>query len=563
MKVRGPRLKARKFASTIVLLAVLGGGGYVVYTRYFAETAVKIEYKTATIERGRVTASVTASGTLSPLKTVQVGSQVSGKILELFADFNSEVKKGDLLAKLDPSLLEQDKSRTKANLLSAQASLTRAIADRDNAKSIYERTKSLADSKVVATQEVDVAYVTYKSAKAAVESAQAAVSVARAAIETSDVNLTYTTIVSPIDGIVISRDVSVGQTVAASLSAPTLFTIAEDLRQMEVHTNVAESDVGVLKPDMQVRFTVDAYPNERFRGVVQQIRNAPQTVSNVVTYDAVVRVQNDELKLRPGMTASVTFQVEDRRDVILVPNAALRYTPSDPAIAALAPKLDDGEGKGRRGDGEWRGRRSRDEAKTDEAKPDEAKTAEPAADAKSPDSKSADPKSADSKSADSKSADSKSPGKPADAKSADSKSADSKGVGKPGDAKSADSKSGDSKSPDSKSTDSKSPDATPAEAEPEGRGRRNRGAPSMERTVWVLDNGAPRPVVVTIGISDGTHTEVVAGELKEGDQIITGQSGGETKEAAPAASSPFPGTGNTKGGGGARGGGGGGRRGGF
>jgi HlyD family secretion protein len=291
-------VKLRKIATTAVTLALLAGGGWLLYERFGRTEAVKIEYRTAAAERGRVTATVTASGTLSPLKTVQVGSQVSGRILELYADFNSEVKKGDLLAKLDPSLIESDKTRARASLLSAQANLTRAIADRDNAKVVYDRTKSLADSKVVAAQDVEATLVAWKAAKANVESAQAAVSVARAAIETVDVNLTYTTIVSPIDGVVISRDVSVGQTVAASLSAPTLFTIAEDLKAMEVHTNVAESDVGMLKPEMSVRFTVDAYPSERFRGTVFQIRNAPQTVQNVVTYDAVVRVDNDQLKLR-------------------------------------------------------------------------------------------------------------------------------------------------------------------------------------------------------------------------------------------------------------------------
>lgn len=540
-------MKARKIASTLLTLAILGGGGYFIYTRYVVETAAPVEYKAAPVERGRITATVTASGTLSPLKTVQVGSQVSGRILELYADFNSQVKSGDLLAKLDPSLIESDKMKAKANLLSAQASLTRSIADRDNAKSIYDRTKSLSDSKVVAQQEVDAAYVAYKSAKAAVESAQASVSVAKAAIETVDVNLTYTTIVSPIDGVVISRDVSVGQTVAASLSAPTLFTIAEDLRQMEVHTNVAESDVGALQQDMQVRFTVDAYPTERFKGVVQQIRNSPQTVSNVVTYDAVVRVVNDELKLRPGMTASVTFNVEDRRDVILIPNAALRYTPSDPAIAALAPQP-----KSEAGRGDWKKRR-------DEA-PDAAAGDTRAAEG---DTKIADTKTPD---ADTKS-DAKAPDAKADAKTPDAKA---------GATKAPDSKADATRTPegDTKTTDTKTADAT-GETKTDGDGerkRRRRGGggeaggsstPNVERTVWILVNGAPKPVVVQIGISDGSKTEIVGGELKEGDQVITGQTGGEVAKAdAPATSSPFN-TGGAKGGGNKGGGGGGGRRGGF
>jgi HlyD family secretion protein len=513
-------LKARKIASTLLSLAILSGVGYFVYTRYLVEAPVKIEYKTAAVERGRVTATVTASGTLSPLKTVQVGSQVSGRILELHADFNTQVKKGDLMAKLDPSLIESDKMKSKANLLSAQASLTRAIADRDNAKSIYDRTKSLADSKIVAQQEVDAAYVAYKSAKASVESAQASVSVAKAAIETVDVNLTYTTIVSPIDGVVISRDVSVGQTVAASLSAPTLFTIAEDLKQMEVHTNVAESDVGQLKPDVKVNFTVDAYPNERFRGVVQQIRNAPTTVSSVVTYDAVVRVVNDELKLRPGMTASVTFNVEDRRDALLIPNGALRFTPSDPAIAALAPQPKS-EARGEGGRGDWKSRKDAEEpeTKTDPAATGDAKIAE----------------------GDTKIADAKSP------------EAETKAATPPADAKATTtSPEGDTRTTDTKADDDDG-----------GRKRRRGGANSTERTIWILVDGAPKPVQITIGISDGTMTEVVSGELKEGDQIITAQTGGAvaTKAETPAAS-PIN-TGGTKGGAGAKGGGGGGRRGGF
>ena len=546
--MRGHSLKARKIASTVLTLAILGGVGYFVYTRYVVEKPAPIEYKTAAVERGRITATVTASGTLSPLKTVQVGSQVSGKILELNADFNSQVKKGDLLAKLDPSLLASDKLKAKANLLSAQASLTRSIADRDNAKSIYDRTKALADSKVVAQQEVDAAFVAYKSAKASVESAQAAVSVAKAAIETVDVNLTYTTIISPIDGVVISRDVSVGQTVAASLSAPTLFTIAEDLRQMEVHTNVAESDVGALTQDMKVNFTVDAYPTERFRGVVQQIRNSPQTVSNVVTYDAVVRVVNDELKLRPGMTASVTFNVQDRRDVILIPNGALRFTPSDPAIAALAPQPKS-EGRGEGGRGEWKKNRdAAEETKTDPAASGDAKG--PEGDTKIAEG---DAKSADAKSADTKSGDAKVP-------EGDAKTTGAKGqLGKVAEldtkteVKSADA-SGDTKSAD---------DA--AKGDDTGRKRRRGGGSSTsntERTIWILENGAPRPVQVQIGISDGSKTEIVGGELKEGDQIITGQTGGEVAKAETPAASPFN-TGGAKTGGAKGGGGGGGRRGGF
>ena len=382
-------MKLRGLLTSLLTLSLLGAGGWFVYDRYLKVEVPQIEYQTQPVARGRVTASVTASGTLSPVKTVEVGSQVSGRIIELMADFNSQVKKGDVIARIDPSLLESDKARSKANLMSARASLTRAVADRDNAKVMLERTRKLASSGVASQQEVDTAQLAYTTAKASVESAQAAVSVAQAAIETAAVNLEYTTIVSPIDGVVISRDVSVGQTVAASLSAPKLFLIAEDLRAMEVHTSVAESDVGALKPEMKVNFTVDAYPNERFRGVVQQIRNAPTTTQNVVTYDAVVRVDNDQLKLRPGMTASVTFIVEDRRDALLVSNTALRFTPSDPQIAALAPPPAAGEGRGR-------GRR-----KGLEDEPEDAKAGAPG-DAKVGDAKVGDAKVGDAKVGDAK-----------------------------------------------------------------------------------------------------------------------------------------------------------------
>ncbi len=517
-------MKPRKLISALLTLSLLGAGGWFIYDRYIAVEVPKIEYQAQPVERGRVTSTVTASGTLSPLKTVQVGSQVSGRIIELLADFNSQVKKGDVIARIDPSLLESDKSRSKANLQSARASYSKAVADRDNAKLIYERTKKLAQDGVAAQQEVEATQTTYTVAKANVEAASAAVAVAKAAIDTADTNLLYTTIVSPIDGVVISRDVSVGQTVAASLSAPTVFTIAEDLRAMEVHTNVAESDVGQLQPQMKVTFTVDAYPTEKFRGVVQQIRNAAQTVQNVVTYDAVVLVDNDQLKLRPGMTASVTFIVEDKRDVLVVPNGALRFTPPDPAIAALAPAPAAGQGRG----GRKRGG-------------DEAPEAEPTADTKAPEAET----KADTKAIEAET-------------KADTK-ADAKVNAKAGakvDAK-ADTKA-DAKADANTAADTKVADAKAEVASDAPTGGRKRGgarAASNQRTVWVLENGAPKPVQITIGISDGTVSEVLGGELTEGAQIIVSASGGAT--AAP----PAKAGGGSQLNQGGKGGGGGGRRG--
>ncbi|MCY1013604.1 efflux RND transporter periplasmic adaptor subunit [Nannocystis pusilla] len=512
-----------RFLAPLLTVVLLGAGGYYAYQRFAVAEAPKIEYRTQPVERARLTATVTASGTLSPVKTVAVGSQVSGRIVELFADFNSEVKKGDVIARIDPSLFQSDLMKTKASYKSSQAAVTRAIADRENARINLERAKQLFADKVAPQAEVDAADAAYKVAKASVESAQAALAVSKAAIDTADVNLLYTTILSPIDGVVISRDVSVGQTVAASLSAPQLFSIAEDLKAMEVHTNVAESDVGALKQDMKVRFTVDAYPNERFFGTVAQIRNSPLTLQNVVTYDAVVRVDNDALKLRPGMTASVTFIVDERRDALAVPNAALRFTPSDPKIAALAPKPEGGERSGKRG-----GKRGEDfgEAKAEDAKTEALEAKAEAADAKAVEGKAGAVEAVDSKS-EAKAGDAKADAKPEDAK--------------PGDAKA----------------------EAPAE-ESKGERRRRRGQSSElnnNRTVWVLVDGQPKPVQVQIGISDGSMTEIVGGELTEGMQVIVGATGGETATKA-ATTSPF----NPMGGGGGRGGGGGGgggRRGGF
>lgn len=502
----------RRIATTLLTVLLLGGGSWYLYQRYATAEVTPVEYQTQPAERTRIVSTVTASGTLSPVKTVQVGSQVSGRIVELLADFNSPVKKGDVIARIDPSLIKAEVTKTRASYKSAQAALLRAQADRDIAKLNYERAQRLADDRVAAAAEVDAALASYKVAKANVESAEASVAVARAAIEQSDTNLLYTTILSPIDGVVISRDVSVGQTVAASLSAPTLFTIAEDLRAMEVHTSVAESDVGALRPDMKVRFTVDAYPNERFVGTVTQIRNAPQTVQNVVTYDAVVRVDNDELKLRPGMTASVTFIVEDRRDALAVPNAALRFVPPDPKLAAQV-KSDAKPGGGRRG------------------RPREADLAEGSDDAKA---------------------------RPGDGKA-------SEGEARP-----------EASAPDAKSDASKPEEGKagePAEARPDGDTKgagRKRGEwrqrmqkAATERTVWVLEGGQPRPLTVQIGISDSAMTEIAGGELTEGMQVIIGATGGEAPQKQ-AGSSPLGGMGGMGGGGmGGRGGGGGGRRGGF
>lgn len=312
-----PPLRWGTLALTALLLAGCSRGG--------DEAAPWI---TAKAERGRITAKVTASGTLSALVTVQVGSQVSGRIAEIRVDYNSPVKKGQVIARIDPQLFQAALAQARANLQAAQANLERAQVQAKDAERQAKRADELVEQKLISQSERDTTRANADGARAGVAAAEAALAQARASVSQAELNLGYTEIVSPTDGVVISRSVDVGQTVAASLQAPILFLIAQDLRQMQVNTNVAESDIGKLSADMPVSFTVDAYPQERFRGKVRQIRNAPTTLQNVVTYDAVIGVENPELKLRPGMTANVTFVYADKDDALQVPNAALRFRPS-------------------------------------------------------------------------------------------------------------------------------------------------------------------------------------------------------------------------------------------
>jgi HlyD family secretion protein len=294
-------------------------------------------YETVKVERGRIVARVTASGTLSALVTVQVGTQVSGRIQDLYVDFNSPVRKGQVLAKIDPQFFRAAVEQAKANLAAAEGNLAKAKAQAVDAHRQLERAKTLAQ--LIPQSDLDTADANAKAADAQIQVGEGAVAQARASLYQAQVNLGYTTITSSIDGVVISRNVDVGQTVAASLQAPTLFSIAQDLKEMQVDTNVSEADVGKLSPGMKTQFTVDAFPGETFKGSIRQIRNAPQSVQNVVTYDAVIDVDNTDLKLRPGMTANVTFTYAEKEDALKFPNAALRFRP--PAeIAARAPKAD-------------------------------------------------------------------------------------------------------------------------------------------------------------------------------------------------------------------------------
>src|SRR5437016_3332932 len=292
-------------------------------------------YQTAMIMRGPVTQAVTATGTLNPVINVQVGSQVSGNIAKLFADFNSQVKAGQVVAQIDPALFQATVTQAEGDLANAQATLELA---RVNSK----RTQELFAKKTSSQADLDQALANLHQAEANLKIKQGALDKAKADLE-------HCTITSPIDGVVISRNVDVGQTVAASLQAPVIFQIANDLTKMQIDSNVAEADVGVVQVGQDVDFTVDAFPTQTFRGKVVQVRNAPITVQNVVTYDTVIGVSNPDLKLKPGMTANVSIIIARKDNVLQIKNAALRYRPADATPAATKPPTSGAPGSPRPG----------------------------------------------------------------------------------------------------------------------------------------------------------------------------------------------------------------------
>jgi HlyD family secretion protein len=299
--------------------------------------APAFRFETSAVSRGPIRAKVTATGTVNPIVSVSVGSQVSGTIQKLGADFNSVVEPGQMIAQIDPRTLKAAVGQAQANLLAARANIDKAKAQRADALRQSARLKTLATQKLVAQQEADTAQTNAEVAAAGVEAALAAEAQARAALDTTRLNLSFTTIVSPIHGTVITRNVDVGQTVAASFAAPVLFVIGEDLTKMEVDTNIAEADVGRLTSGLKATFTVDAYPAKVFTGIIREIRNSPQIIQNVVTYNAVVDVSNDSLELKPGMTANIEVVYADRDDALRVENAALRFRPPPEVLGQTAP----------------------------------------------------------------------------------------------------------------------------------------------------------------------------------------------------------------------------------
>jgi HlyD family secretion protein len=408
-------MNRKRILLIILTILVLAGTGY--GFRLWSQGAKESPYISADVQKGNVTQVVTATGSLSAVITVQVGSQVSGAIDKLFADFNSKVKKDQVVAQINQDKFKATVDQARANLLAAQANVTKAKASMEDAQRTLDRNKELKKRDLIAQSEFDTSQAAYDSAAAQYEVNKAQVNQAEAALNQSSVDFNNTVIRSPVDGIVVSRNVDVGQTVAASLQAPILFLIANDLSKMQVDTNVSEGDVGNVWVGQDVTFAVDAYPSRRFKGTVQQVRNAAIMVQNVVTYDAVVGVDNKELLLKPGMTANVEFLVSRKEDVLKIPNAALRFRPlserQPPAQVAAAgqaggPGAEAGGGAGRRGG---------------------------------------------------------------------------------------------------------SPNA--------GQGSRNReGGVNRQGTVYTIRDQKAIPVRVRLGISDGSYSEVVAGDLKAGDQII-------------------------------------------
>ncbi|HKG59756.1 MAG TPA: efflux RND transporter periplasmic adaptor subunit [Pyrinomonadaceae bacterium] len=523
---------------------LLGGGfmaAIVLAGFYFwSDDSGTPQYMTARVERGNLRNTVTATGALQAVTTVQVGSQASGTISALYADFNSTVKKGQVVAQLDPSTAKAQVDQANANLQNARASLANARASvvnaqagvrdaqakglaasstvqnnqagvsgaqanvavlkaqQDDALSLLKQQESLLKAGVIAQRDYEVAVTTYKTAEArynqavaqlsqakltaqsssnagiaqsqaAIESskaqvqqaqaqvgqAQAQVQQAEAALSVAEVNLSHTTITSPIDGVVVSRDVNVGQTVAASLSAPTLFTIANDLTQMQVIANIDQADIGLVEQAKSVRFSVDAFPGKEFDGKIEQMRLNPVNVQNVVTYNVVIDVDNPDQKLKPGMTANLTITIDERNNVLKVANSALRFTPQD------ATRQRTGAGAGQ-GQGQGQGRRQQQQ--------------------------------------------------------------------------------GDNAAGSNGGENRFAPASAPV-------------LPGQVRVVWVMgQNGKPERRRITVGLSDGSATEVVDGDLKEGDMAITGQQISGASRNANTQSTP-PGFGNAP-----RTGGGGGRR---
>lgn len=500
-------LKNKWFIIAIIVLAVA------VAAAFTMKGKDKVQYYTAKVERGDVRDVVEATGTINAVTTVQVGSQVSGTISQLYADFNSRVKKGQVVARIDPTLFEgnlgqakADLENAKANLSVSRANLEKSKATLAQAKSDFDRTSGLAKAGVMSQQQLDVAQANYESAVAQVNASQASVTQAQAqvqqreaALKVAQTNLNHTIITAPIEGTVINRSVDVGQTVAASLQAPTLFTIAQDLTEMQVYAKTDESDVGNIRPGQKVTFKVDAFPRDTFNGEVVQVRMNATTVQNVVTYDTVIEFSNPEMKLFPGMTAYVSIPVAEARNVLKIPNGALRYRPDlkPEELQALMQKYGFG-GQGSEQSG--RGVQAASESNSS------AQAAEPAQDTQRAQSAAG------------------RPNQPGAAQNGDSPQVGARRrMGEGG---------------QSGGGEQASNTAAPTGA-PNGRTRGSRPDVSM---IWKMRaDKTLEPVRIRTGITDHTTTELVQilkGDLKEGEELVIGSSARPQAAAAGGPSAP-------------------------
>jgi HlyD family secretion protein len=320
-------MKVKRSLGLLAAAVAAGAAGFGFWN--MGNGAKESPYVTMPVRKGNISQVVSSTGTLQAVVTVQVGSQVSGTIDKLYADFNTKVKAGQVVAQLNQDKFKAAVDQARANLLAAESNLAKTKVSVVDTQRTLERNRELKRRELTAQAELDTAQTSHDAALAQLDVNKAQAAQAQAALNQAMVDLNNTVIRSPVDGIVISRNVDVGQTVAASLQAPTLFTIANDLSRMEVHTSVDEADIGNIWEGQQVTFTVDAYPSRRFRGKVFQVRNASTVVQNVVTYNAVVRIDNKDLVLKPGMTANVDFLVSRKEDVLLVPNMAVRFKPPE------------------------------------------------------------------------------------------------------------------------------------------------------------------------------------------------------------------------------------------
>jgi HlyD family secretion protein len=490
----------------LIIVAAIAAGGWTYYVRH---NGVELTVTTSPVTRGEIIDAVASTGTLQAVVSVTVGSQVSGNISWLGADFNSIVKKGQVIAKLDPTLFQAQVSQSTANLANAKAQILKDQASLAYAKTTLQRNTDLQQRGIVTQDALDASKAAAAQLTAQVEVDRAQIAQAQAQLSSSQTNLDHTIITSPIDGIVTQRSVDVGQTVAASMTAPVIFIIAADLTKMQVSANIDESDVGRVRPNQTVTFRVDAYPGVDFTGTVAQIRLNPIVVNNVTTYATIINVPNDDLRLKPGMTANLKVQINRRPDAVRVPNTALRFRPTVDMFAALnqpvpPDAIGGGRGRGGRGAGGANGARASGAMGANGANaasdPNGATRATPGATGANG-ARGAKGAAGAAGAADKGS-------KPPAANTAAPKNALSDVfVPKYGSAQSA-----------------QSIDALFAPLQPvESRGR-----------VWLYIDKQLKPINLRLGITDGTNTELLSGDLQQGTEVVTTVSGMSATTRTPA-----------------------------